>query len=241
MSGQISIPSAGDILICTSGQLVGNIAYLSGIRGNQESSFQACFNARPFYDGESISCSGGMRVNINADSLFPTGKLATVHFEMCPLGYNGFPNGEVKEESVTIWEYRDPTPSVFKGIFSVEDVLNRMRADYVFEVRQSPSPLAKHFNGSDRTGRAIFNAAKNFEAITWVFYPQGNEFGERYTMQIGINKLGGFKTQLEFEQFIKAYHLELNTVEEHTGYLIPSMNVEEWAPVGWRKRKNLSD
>ena len=239
MTTHQTMPAGGDVVICTAGALIGNIAYVNGDTAPSSEPVSLCFNARPFFDGDSVSCSGGMRHQVNASALIPTGKTSRVAFEQCAPGYNGFPNGEVSERDVTVWEYHDTTPTVFTDTFSIEDILSRMQGDYVFEVRSSPSPLAKHFDGSDPVGRAIFEAAKRFEAISWYEHDRPSHLGDRFTLQIGINQIASFKNRLGFEQFIKAFNLELHHVEDNAGYLIPNMDVENWAPTGWRQRTDM--
>lgn len=233
---QINTPTSGDVVVCTSGGMIGSFGYINGFHPRNEGKLELCFDARPFFDGEDVSCSGGTRHFVMPETLIATGKMAQATFERCEHGYNGFPNGDTSIHDVNVWEYHDTALSPYPDVISVDDAFQRRSADYVFELKASPSPLAKHFDKTDPVGRAIFNAAKTFDTISWTKHDTRTIFGERYTLQIGINKIASFRERAGFEQFIRAYNLELHAVDDNHGYLIPNMNVEAWPPLGWRKR-----
>ncbi|MEG3764927.1 hypothetical protein [Alteromonas sp. 14N.309.X.WAT.G.H12] len=223
-------PSVGDRVICTAGSLIGSIGYI-GDANVSGSSYPLYFHARPFFDGDTFSFSGGLRQYANSSEILNTGKTTRFTVELCEAGYTGLPNGEKQVCDVALWEYRDPSPSPFTGIFSIDDIANRGFADYDFVKQDSPSPLVKTFNKeSDFVGRAIFNAAKQFEPLSWT------RKNGVYVVKAGFNVLGEHPNTKAFEQFIQAYKLTWHEVENGCGYIVPNMDVADWAPSGWRER-----
>ena len=231
-----SVPTAGDIVICTSGEMLGKIGVILGERGQDKNVWRVCFEGRPFFDGEHVASSGGISFEIDVKSFRSTGKRNMAKFEMCRAGYNGIPNGQIHEEDVSVWSYYDDAPhGVFSGVFSIEEIASRRKADYEFTEHAKSHRMFKFSKATDGIGLHLFEAAKRFDGLSlhikWGQLPSLNE----YRISSGINQIEVIRGRSSFEQLVCAYKLQYKMIDENNGVIIPNMNVSEWAPLGYRQ------
>jgi len=256
-------PKAGDVVICTGGKEIGQMACLGGMVGSEKEEWHMCYNFNAFNDGNVVSCSGGMSYTIPTEELIATGRTRLATFWKWKDGIAGAGNGERYQEEVTLWEYQSEKAHIVYPAMSVKDILYRkslnfdssiftpeddssgsryepMRGDYVFTNLEFPPKFGSR-NYRDSAGETLFSAAQYFRSVYLSEEQSGNVYGYKFIVTVDASAFTAFKTEEELNAFIDAYKLTKVKREKDDGYLlVPNMEPSSWSQVHWKKLNDLA-
>lgn len=258
MLNEISVPKAGDVVVCTNGSEIGKFAVLEGCLNRVYEKQMICYSASAFRDEEHVSCSGGPAYYVETSKLINTGRTIKRQFWKWKDGISGADNSDYYDLEVPVWEYiSDKAHAIFEQV-TVAEIYHRKDIKFAEELSSYPIPdQGEHeqryslYRGDyqltnqeypekfgiktyyDQCAKSILASYISFSNIYITTHDKPVGCGYLYTVTGAMQT--AFRDKAELEQFLKAYDLRMFKPKGYLSAVLLSVGkTSNWGKLEWK-------